>query len=127
VFDVLLNQPHFSYRAPPRPHFSVAMVRQGCSNLPPLDELLDLSAAAAGGSGSGGSNEDTDGAAASCGGAGQSASETAAAAAAAAGSGRGAQQQVAYQTVKFALPEEGDVSFCELRPVRLMNLLTNQR
>jgi hypothetical protein len=27
--------------------------------------------------------------------------------------------------VKFALPEEGDVGFCELLPLRLMDMLTN--
>jgi hypothetical protein len=33
---------------------------------------------------------------------------------------------VRYSAVKFALPEEGDVSFCELVPLRLMDFLTNK-
>jgi hypothetical protein len=56
---------------------------------------------------------------------------TAAAAAAAAGAGSnggstGSSGLVSYAAVKIALPEEGDVGFVELVPMRLMNLLTNK-
>eukprot|EP00879_Flechtneria_rotunda_P025126 GHRR01026685.1.p1 GENE.GHRR01026685.1~~GHRR01026685.1.p1 ORF type:complete len:431 (+),score=190.32 GHRR01026685.1:315-1607(+) len=47
VFDTLLREPHFSYKQPPGPQLSIAMVKDGCTLLPSLDELLDLSTAAA--------------------------------------------------------------------------------
>jgi hypothetical protein len=60
--------------------------------------------------------------------AGEANSTAAAAAAAGAGSDgghSGSSGRVSYAAVKIALPEEGDVGFVELVPMRLMNLLTN--
>jgi hypothetical protein len=36
-------------------------------------------------------------------------------------------RRVHYQPVQFALAEDGDVSFCQLTPVRVVDLLTNGR
>lgn len=113
VYDVLIKHEanKFSYKQPPPPHFSIAMMHNGCSNLPCLDEILDLSLTVAA----------TPAAA-------KQASNTALTATEAADDGGSSSSsgRPLYQAVKFALPEEGDVNFCELVPMRPMNLLTNQ-
>lgn len=129
---MLVSQSHFSYKGTPAPHFSIAMMHSGCSSLPPLDDLLNLSLAVAGGQQHHQQqlqqqlqhNKDNT----------QAHSSVTASAVAAGGgddtsskSSSSSQQLVCYQGVKFALPEEGDVGFCELVPMRLMDLLTNRQ
>jgi len=124
----------------PPPQFSIAMMTNGCSNLPSLDEILDLSltvapaaaAAAAAAAPPTAATSPTaeitphqaaEGAGAEGGGAGSGGCGSNGGSNSSSSSGGG---RVCYRGVKFALPEEGDVSFCELVPLRLMNLLTNQ-
>jgi hypothetical protein len=140
VFDVLPAQAHFSYHRPPlttapsaagggggaaapaaacAPVSVIAMPRPGCTSLPAIDELLDLSAAAAAAA-----------TAAAVAAGGACSTGLAAAAVGAAASRRAPhpqQQRVAYQPVQFALAEDGDVAFCQLTPARLMDLLANGR
>ena len=80
------------------------MPQPDCDDIPLLDELLHLSAAAAG----------------SCrpAAAGGGASTVAAAV-------KAAWQGVSNKGVMFGMPDGGDVNFYELRPVQLMNMLTN--
>jgi hypothetical protein len=127
VFDVLVKHDatKFSYKQPPAPQFSIAMMHPGCSNLPRLDEVLDLSltvAAAAGtGAGAAGGAAPAPSAAAVA----LTAAAAEAVAVASGSNGSDSSSRVSYRAVKFGLPEEGDVGFCELVPMRLMDLLTN--
>lgn len=124
VFDVIVKHDasKFSYRQPPAPQFSIAMMHPGCNNLPRLDEVLDLSRAVAAAAAVPAAVELLAAAPVSLDAAAAAGGAAAQAAAVVSGS---SSSRVSYRPVKFGLPEEGDVGFCELVPLRLMDLLTN--
>jgi hypothetical protein len=132
VFDVLVKHDacKFSYKQPPAPHFSIAMMHSSCSNLPSLDEILDLALAVAGPATTAAAAASQPGNAAATAAADPSTTSGTSAdwkqMPAVGSSSSSSSGRPAYQAVKFALPEEGDVSICELVPMRLMNMLTNK-
>lgn len=144
VYDVLVNSQRFSYKNPTPPQFSIAMMHNGCSNLPCLDEILDKSLVAVADSGfrsqqssaqlqpmaaSGVSGAGADSGVNGAGGGSSSQHPVDSLPPSNSGNDSPSKQQQSsgcYRSVKYALPEEGDVNFSELTPLRLMNLLTNK-